>query len=223
GDYVYILGDDDLLLPEFVADVQNALDSGAELVHATAQLIDSDGNVTKTETIPSEVPYEVETKRFLTDYIRENAYHISLGSLVFPLKAFREIGAFKSMVMNALSMDILFNVEMFSVISKITVLAKPVWQYRFGVADWCGALKCNEDILRLYRQYFELSNYARKYFTGELVPLYEMFHRKQILSSIVRFCWMKSPFRTFLLCFKSGLRFKERYLMFRDILYMMRQ
>ena len=71
---------------------------------------------------------------------------IYLGSLIFPKAGYLKVGKFKNIVMNALSMDILFNLKIVMLYGKITVISEPMWQYRKFVSNWCGALKFNNEV-----------------------------------------------------------------------------
>lgn len=221
GEYVYILGDDDLLLPGFVSEVMKELNNGAEAIHVPAQIIDSEGNLIEEEKNQLERNTVVPEKEILHEFLNKKM-HIYLGSIVFSRRAYEEIGKFKNIIMNALLMDVLFHLELVFYHRKITFLASPVWQYRTLVSDWSGSLKKKEEISLLVSQHFALRDYLRKSRYREYPDALNLFERLTIIASLSRATYRFSRLQCILLLFARGIRLKERYYILRDILYIRR-
>ena len=222
GDFIYILGDDDMLLPEAVFQIKKALNSGAKLIHLENQFIDSnDDPLSQLPENPGDIS-EISGKDFIAEYCRSNRYNIFLSSLVFPKDAFNKIGGFKSIISNGLAMDVLFNIEMLSVIEKIHVIPEPLWQYRTAVSDWCGAVKRAEDVPHFINQYLAYMEYSAKYFSGTLAASYNDFCRRRVISQMIGVCYPASPWRSAAAIFHRGIPLMERMHILRDIFYMMR-
>ncbi len=221
GEYVYVLGDDDLLLPGFVEKVLYKLNSGVELIHTTAQIIDSSDDIIENEKTNSEMDLDMTEWEFMDNFFN-NGVRIYLGSLVFPRASYDKIGGFKNIVMNALSMDILFHFELLLLHKKITVFAVPVWQYRSFVADWSGYLKSKEDISLLVRQYLQLREYLKTTGLIENKTYFKEFERTIIFTSLVRLPYLFSRWRGLMILFYKGFSLKERYYIARDLFYLIR-
>lgn len=221
GEYVYILGDDDLLLPGFIEKTLQKLSEGAELIHTTAQIIDSNNAVIKDEKTGIQNDQILSEWEFIDKHL--NYYcDIYLGSLVFPREGYEKVGGFKNIVMNALSMDILFNLEMVMLYGQITVLAAPIWQYRKFVSDWCGALKSKKDVPILIKQYSMLRKYMAQTRLIENKSLFALYERKGILMTLVQLIYSYKKLQCFKLFYSKEFSLKERYYMARDLFYLLR-
>ena len=221
-DFIYILGDDDLLLPEFVNAVKKELAKGARLIHTEAILIDGDGNILAQPAAGNESK-TLPANQFFQDVAVTAKYKIQLGALVFARRDLEKVGKFKNLIMNALAMDILFNLELLSEIGEITILPEPLWKYRTAVADWSGSLKKNSDIPVLIRQYLAYRDFARPLFHGSMQPMWPVFNRKLVFCQMTKLCYNTSPLRTLLAAFTVKMTMPERLYMLRDIFYLFRQ
>ena len=221
GDFIYILGDDDLLFPDFVEKVRDELALGTRLIHAEEILIDSNDTPLLEQPLCNVEKEMLSSEEFVKRY-SEGRYIIFLGSLVFPRKEFNLINKFKSFTMNALSMDTLLNIELLSEITNITVISPPIWKYRIESANWSGKLKNSSDIQLLLQQHLEYRDYVIKYFSGHLSKYWKTFYRRWIVSSMTKVCYHTSRWRTILLIFHKHVQFKERLYILRDIFYLLR-
>lgn len=219
-DYVYILGDDDFLLPGFIAEIKTKLKNGAELINLPVQLIDMEGNPLKLKKT-----YLPERELTAAEYIKgytDRKIDIFLGSLVFPKEVFYSINRFKSITSNAIAMDSLFHIEMACKSGKILVLGHPVWKYRTAVSDWAGRLKRKEDVPLFIDQMMQCRDYIRTFFTGELEPVWNLYYRRWLISPLVLVCYASDPAAALKLIFRKGFTMIERISIMRDIFYLIR-
>lgn len=221
GEYVYILGDDDLLLPGFIEKVLTELNNGAELIHTTAQIIDSDDKIIEEEKTNLLQPQEMTISDFINKFLNKGG-RIYLGSIVFPKASYEKTGRFKDLILNALCMDILFNFEMLMLHKKITILAVPVWQYRSFVSDWSGTLKNKQEALLLINQCLRLRDYIKNSSLTEDAECLRFFVRNIIFSSMVRLVYLFDPRCSLQLLFHKNLNLKEKYYILRDLFYLIR-
>lgn len=219
--FLYILGDDDLLLPEFVETVKEELSKGARLIHVEAIPIDENGNILEMPET-AETPSSMSAEAFFAAFAVTARYKIQLGALVFARQDFEAVGKFKDLIMNALAMDILFNIELLSAVGKITVLPRPLWQYRTAVADWSGSLKSPADIPLLMRQYLQYRDFARPLFRGNLQKMWPEFNRRLVFCQMTKLCYKTSPWKTLLSASTVPMALKERLYILRDWLYLLR-
>ena len=221
GEYVYLLGDDDLLLPGFVDKVLQKLNNGAELIHVPAQMIDPEDNIVDAEKIGFQNDCEISESEFYTHYLNED-FNIFLGSIVFSRIGYEKIGRYKNIVMYGLYMDILFNFEMIHLYGKITVLSQPVWQYRTFVSDWSGKLKSKDEIPELINQYFALLKYLKKMETAQNKIYLRKYERKNIFCTISATLYKYEKWQAWKLIFYKDFTLVERYYVLRDLFYLMR-
>lgn len=220
-DFVFILGDDDILLPDFVKTGKAVLQKGAKLVHVENQVIDAEDNIRDPNDRRSGLR-EMSHAEYLTCYSTGNEINIYLSSLIFPRETFHKIGGFKDFVHNGLAMDVLFNIELLHEIGNITVIFTPLWQYRTFISDWCGAVRDPENIPVIAREYLTFRDQAETFFTGDLKPVFRAFNRKRITSQIVGVCYPASPWKTLKLIFSPMFSLYEKITMLRDFFYMLR-
>ena len=221
GEYVYILGDDDLMLPDFVRQVSAELNNGAELIHVKCRMINEYG-----EEVAYPVPFSLPggvycTERFIAGVIG-NEVLIFLSALVFARSQFEKVGGFRDIVINGLAMDVLFNIEVTAALGSITVIDNPLWLYRSMVSDWCGAVKKKSDIGKLACCYQQYSSYVRKIFDKKFPGLWIAFHRKMLIQQMVVLAYNTSPLRTFMISLLKNWSISERYYILRDWLYLFR-
>ena len=222
GEYVYLLGDDDLLLPDFVQNVSEELNNGAELVHVKCRMINEQGG-DAVYPVPFSLPGGVyDAERFMAGVIR-NEVLIFLSALVFPRSGFDKSGGFRDIVMNGLAMDVLFNIELVAGYGSITVIDNPVWLYRSMVSDWCGAVKSASDVWRLGSCYRKYRDYVKKIFDYSFPALWRAFHRKMVIQQMVVLVYGTSAFRTFMLSLQRNWSLSERYYILRDCFYLFRR
>ncbi len=221
GEFVYILGDDDLLLPDFVKKVKHELNNDAQLIHVENIFIDEAGNTLNDNKHALEFE-RISKNKFIKTYSTNNDINIFLSSLVFPRKAFEEIGAFKNIVSNGLAMDVLFNIEILNKCENISMFYSPLWKYRTAVSDWCGAVKSPQTIPFIAKEYLMYRDYVSKFFTGELKNIFSLFCKRRITSQIIGVCYPASAWKTFCLIFDNYFTFREKISMLRDIFYMFR-
>lgn len=219
--FVYILGDDDILLPDFVKTCKKLLAEGSRLIHVENQFINADGTILNSNDSPKRI-CKMTYPEFLKLYSVSNELNIFLGSLVFPLESFQKIGGFKNIIHNGLAMDVLFNIEMLHQIKNITVVSSPLWQYRILVSGWCGAVKNPDDIPKIASEYLEYRKKVSVFFANEPAVVFRNFNRRRVTSQIVGVCYQASPWKTFLLICSSLFSFREKLTMMRDIFYMVR-
>ena len=221
GEYIYILGDDDLMLPGFVETVCGALDSGAELLHVKCLKIDRNASLMELpgDVYPADAVYSAE--RFVSGVINDEL-RIFLSALVFPRAVFDRIGGFRDIVMNGLAMDVLFDIEAAVFCGSVTVISEPVWLYRSMVSDWSGSVKRKRDILRMGENYQNYRNHTRKMFKDKFPGLWDVFHRKLLIQQMISLCYRTSLAVTFLLALQTKWSLKERYYILRDCFYLLR-
>ena len=220
GNYIYILGDDDFLLPEFISDVKKCLQKGVDLINVPVELMDMDGNLLniKKKYVPER---ELSAAEYIKEY-SDRKIDIYLGSLVFSKKQFCSIGKFKDIVSNAVAMDTLFNIEMAVKCGKIAVMGRPFWRYRTAVSDWCGRLKGKDEVLIFIEEMMKFRDCIRKYFTDDLAPLWDCYYRHWLISPLIGICYASSPSAAFKLLFRPGFSCAERLSILRDLFYCIR-
>ena len=221
GEFVYILGDDDLLIPGFVKKIKEELAQSVQLIHVENIFIDENGN-TINENRNHLSSSRISKNEFLEIFSKSNDINIFLSSLIFPRQVFEEIGGFKDIVSNGLAMDVLFNIELLDKCESISIFHEPMWKYRTFVSDWCGAVKNPSQIPIIANAYLEYRNYVSRYFSGELKNIFPLFCKRRITSQIIGVCYPTNAWKTFLLIFKHEFSLKEKISMLRDVFYMFR-
>lgn len=221
GEFVYILGDDDLLLPDFVKKIKEELSLSAQLIHVENIFIDENGNtICKNK---SNLSFSrISKNEFLEIFSTSNDINIFLSSLIFPRQIFEEIGGFKNIISNGLAMDVLFNIELLDKCNRISIFDEPMWKYRTFVSDWCGAIKEPNKIYNTAKEYLSYRSYVSQFFDGELKKIFPLFCKRRITSQIIGVCYPASKWKTFLLILKNWFTIKEKISMLRDIFYMLR-
>ena len=68
GEYIYILGDDDLLLPNFVEKVMQKLNEGSDLIHTTTQFIDSNNTIIQNEQTGLQIDQVLSKWEFIDNF-----------------------------------------------------------------------------------------------------------------------------------------------------------
>ncbi len=221
GEYVYILGDDDLMLPDFVRQVTAELNNGAELIHVKCRMINEHGEEA-AYPVPFSLPGGVYcAERFISGVI-DNEVLIFLSALVFARSQFEKVGRFRDIVINGLAMDVLFNIEVTAALGSITVIDNPLWLYRSMVSDWCGTVKKKSDVGKLACCYRQYRNYVRKIFDKNFPGLWTVFHRKMLIQQMVTLAYNASPLRTFMISLHKNWSISERYYILRDWLFLFR-
>ena len=221
GEYVYILGDDDLLLPGFTAQILQNLNRGAKLIHTPVQVIDPEDNIIDNEWGDIRQNKDISEWEFL-EHLHQADYRIMLGSLVFSRADYEQVGRFKNIVMNGLYMDILFHLDLLFLHKKITVLAAPVWQYRYGVSDWSGSLKSKEQELIFAEQCLSLYDYFKSVWYKEHKKIFGAFVHKILIQEIVIKVYAHKRWKSLTLLFYKNFDFLERYRILKDLFYLAR-
>ena len=200
SEYIYVLGDDDLLLPDFVSSIRDLLEQGYDMIYMPPRLMDKNGK-TVDAGVSTSVKGEMSFKQILQHFSAGIDYPLLLGTQLFSQKAFNAVKGYKAIIVNALAMDHLFYLEIAEASIYIFFTDKALWKYRTGVDDWSGKIKDVKTILKLGRQFKDFFLKINEIAIRGNTPLKRSFYEKylvqmQQLAFRVSFSWGQAENRT---------------------------
>jgi glycosyltransferase involved in cell wall biosynthesis len=151
ADYIHMLGDDDLLRPEFSERVRAFLPRTDGMLIVPWGEIDAGGRIVAEFSKPWLFPAsDCYTGRQYRELLMSNRAQIRMSSLIFARRHFEAFGGFKRLVQKGLFMDQLLHIELTFFCERIVLVPEILWYYRQEAGDWSGRIADNAARRRLF-------------------------------------------------------------------------
>ena len=225
SDYIYILGDDDLLLPDFVSFAQAKIAQGYDMIYVPPQILSPDGKCSGMDPA-NYIKGEISFSQIARHFSKGVNYPIYLSTQIFSKKVFKKIEGFKPIIVNALAMDHLFHLELARSSTRLYFSCNALWKYRANVSDWSGKINDVKTILKVSKQFKNYFDIVNQILSREGLNLQDSFFRKYLIDMIsLTFPPTFAPLKlaaSLLICFFPYRSWRKNILLIRSWFYLFR-